>query len=399
MSCSNLLGLLLACSSVSCLAQNTLSSSVVPEASANHLPAEVTHLPGQDSQPRPQAAHSIALSLIVTDSSGAPISGLKSEDFVLLDNQHPQTITAFQALDGGAAGSSVHVILVLDGINNPGWAFNRQAKEMERFVSQGRGPFPYPVTLAIASSLGVLQTSTSRDGDALLAEFAQLTRTVHSTDCSSIDPDASGQTAQAPMITTLNGDSLDKMEEGAFAAGPGNCQGQHFAQSIAALGRLVEDQEETPGRVLLVWVGPGWPLLPLPARAQRSYFKHLVSLTASLRDAQVTLDLVSPADLEHAKESRGADWNGVYNGTDAAEHVTAASIALRVLAHQSGGRVFSKSKDAAGDISACLADAGSYYSLSFEEVPAAPSSYHSVDVKVNRPGITVRTVTSYYTAP
>ena len=46
-------------------------------------------------------ADRIFLDVIVTPKSGPPVSGLQRQDFTLLDNKVPQTITSFQAVDGG----------------------------------------------------------------------------------------------------------------------------------------------------------------------------------------------------------------------------------------------------------------------------------------------------------
>jgi hypothetical protein len=42
---------------------------------------------------------SVALDVVVTDKSGKPISGLKAEDFTLLDDKQPQKIESFHAVD------------------------------------------------------------------------------------------------------------------------------------------------------------------------------------------------------------------------------------------------------------------------------------------------------------
>ena len=75
-------------------------------------------------------------------------------------------------------------------------------------------------------------------------------------------------------------------------------------------------------------------------------------------------------------------------------------MALPVLADQSGGQVLEDSNDLAAEINKCVADAGSYYVLGFDSVPASnPDEYRSLQVKVNKQGLTVRTNTAYYAKP
>jgi hypothetical protein len=65
-----------------------------------------------------------------------------------------------------------------------------------------------------------------------------------------------------------------------------------------------------------------------------------------------------------------------------------------------GGRVLDGSKDISAGVAACLADADSYYALSFDSAPAVKTGeYHSLEVMVNKPGATVRTSTAYYSQP
>ena len=42
----------------------------------------------------------LTLDVVVTAKSGLPVSDLQRQDFTLLDNKVPQTITSFQAVDG-----------------------------------------------------------------------------------------------------------------------------------------------------------------------------------------------------------------------------------------------------------------------------------------------------------
>jgi len=72
---------------------------------------------------------------------------------------------------------------------------------------------------------------------------------------------------------------------------------------------------------------------------------------------------------------------------------------LPILAQQSGGQVIA-SNDIAIDLGKLLDDADWYYSLSFFPPPAQNGvELRSLEVKVNRPGLKVRTMTTYYSEP
>jgi hypothetical protein len=67
---------------------------------------------------------------------------------------------------------------------------------------------------------------------------------------------------------------------------------------------------------------------------------------------------------------------------------------------QSGGRVLNTSNDVGNSIATCLADAKVFYTLSFDApVGNFPNEYHSLQVKVGKPGLTARTRTGYYAQP
>src|SRR5208282_5534368 len=57
----------------------------------------------------------IYLDVVVTQKSGPPVSDLQQQDFTILDNKVPQTITSFQAMDGRQA--PIEVVVVVDAVN------------------------------------------------------------------------------------------------------------------------------------------------------------------------------------------------------------------------------------------------------------------------------------------
>src|ERR1700710_1321618 len=63
------------------------------------------------------ASHRIVLDVVVTPQSGRdpkPVSGLRQNDFTLLDNKMPHPITSFRAV---GAGEPISVILLVDAVN------------------------------------------------------------------------------------------------------------------------------------------------------------------------------------------------------------------------------------------------------------------------------------------
>ena len=64
------------------------------------------------------------------------------------------------------------------------------------------------------------------------------------------------------------------------------------------------------------------------------------------------------------------------------------NVYRKVLAVQSGGRVVDGSLDWVQQIEGCVRDAGPFYRISFDPLPADhPNEYHDLKVVVNRPGL------------
>jgi VWFA-related protein len=364
------------------------------------LPAETLN-PGGGSplqaSSKGKAAQSISMPVSVRDASGSPIPNLKEQDFTLSDNQHAQAITTFREVSGGALGATAHAVVILDAINaTSSGALSRQVKEVEAFFSGGAGPLAFPVSIAVVSDGGFMEGNPSRDRSELAHDLQHFTSGLQVVDCATDNPAKSADDAiQGPTVTELAGQTLDHME-GLEGSGTVACRERHLNASFAALRRVANEQSSLAGRAVIIWVGPGWTLGSERGK-QTAWFAQVVGITDALRDAQATLDFVSTVDFERAKEFRHVNWNAVNEGPVSARDTTPASLALAVMARQSGGLTFNKRKDLANDIGACLSGADHYYMLEFAPSPApAKNEMHPLSLTVNRPGATVSAPVFYY---
>ena len=155
----------------------------------------------------------------------------------------------------------------------------------------------------------------------------------------------------------------------------------------------------------MVWISPGWPLLSGPRieltrKDQQQLFNTIVDLSAELRAARITLYSVDPLGTADSGGFRTFYYKEFVKGVKQGSQVQFGNLALQVLAYQSGGRVLNSSNDVSGEVATCISDANAYYVLSFEAAGAdGPNDYHSLDVKIDKPGITARTRTGYYAQP
>jgi hypothetical protein len=95
----------------------------------------------------------IHLDVVVTPKLGPPVSGLQQQDFTILDNNVPQTITSFEAVDGRQA--AIEVVLLLDAVNTDSQNFAVARDGINKFLRAGEGHLAYPTMVAILTNTKV----------------------------------------------------------------------------------------------------------------------------------------------------------------------------------------------------------------------------------------------------
>jgi VWFA-related protein len=316
----------------------------------------------------------MTLDVAVTDKSGRPISGLQQQNFTLLDNNQPQKINTFRAVEGGTVKSDppVELILLIDQVNAtiPQVAYTRDA--IEQFLKRNGGKIARPVSTVFFTDTGtVFATKPSQDGNAIIARLNQ--------------------------------------QKGGIRA-IGKSQGYYGDQdrlnlSVQTLKQIADYELKMPGRKFLVWISPGWPMLSGPdvivtSKWQLLLFSSIVGLSDELRQARITLYSIDPLGTEDAGGFQPEFYKQFVRGVKNAGQVRYGNLALQVLALQSGGRVFNSNNDLAGEIAACDADAGAFYVVTFNGHPGeGPNEYHTLAIKLDKPALTVRTRAGYYAQP
>ena len=324
----------------------------------------------QNSTP-PTQPHSnkMYLDVVVSQKSGPPVSGLQQQDFTLLDNKSPQTITSFKEVAGRQA--PVNVILVIDAVNVDARTIGYEHEQIEKFLGSEGGQLAYPTALAVFTETGIkISGNFTNDGNALRSE--------------------------------LNGDQIGLRAVGRAAGFYGATE--RLQLSLQALRQFNASEAARPGRNIMIWISPGWPILSGPnveldSKQQQQIFTDIVNISNRLAQARVTLYDVNPIG---ASEStfRGSYYEEFLKGVTKPGQVNLGNLALQVLSVQSGGRVFDFNNDIPALLQKCFSDIAPYYEITF--VPATaerPDEYHSLEVKVSKPGLTARTRQGYYAQP
>ncbi|HEX5234699.1 MAG TPA: VWA domain-containing protein [Silvibacterium sp.] len=308
----------------------------------------------------------------VTDKAGKPVSGLQKQDFTLLEDNRPLNIPSFQEITSAAGSTPTQVTIVLDSVNTSFQTLSSVRHQLYNFFQQNGGHLPVPVTLAIFSYSGLnAQEQASNDGRAALDFLNRNPIPVHA------DNGAQG-------------------EAGAF---------DRIDRSLGAVRSMSVANLKIPGRKLLIWVSPGWPVpmestLGLTSREKQAVFNRIVSTTGLLLVSRTSLYSVDPLGTADAGSFFAHRYQDYLKEIKSPQQPQVANLGLQVFAIHSGGRVFSGSNDLTGELNHCIDDATDYYTLSFDPPRADhPNEYQHLEIKLDKPDLKARTRSGYYMQP
>ena len=331
----------------------------------------------QRPAPRPQSLlipeGKIKLDVVVNDAAGNPVLGLEPWDFKILDNGQPRKVLSFRKYDGVQVKPDppVEVLLVIDMLNLPFQQVAFVRTQVDAFLRQNGGHLKQPVSVAQLTDAGLrIQPRPSTDGNAI-AEVVSAIR---------------------EHVSTIN------------PAMGGEGWVERFQRSARAMDNIAQNELKKPGRKLVIWVGPGWPLLSRPSdgytgKQQQRNFDSIVEMSTALREGRITMYSVSPV-IVIQNGPNPMLYKNFLNPVRTPHDAEAGDLGLKVLVTQTGGRIMGPDNDVVAQINRCIDDASAFYRISFDPPPAEhPDEYHDLKVGVDKPGATVRTNTGYYDEP
>lgn len=330
--------------------------------------AFVTPLLAQQPEASTPKSKHIVLDVVVTQGSGSHVGGLTQNDFKVLDNKSAQAILSFAPHVSEA--TPVQVLLVLDAINAPFTAVSSERDQIERFLRSHGEHLAAPTSLAVVTDTGIyVQEKTTTDGKALSAALDDYTMRLR----------------------------MLRRSSGFYGAE------ERANLSIKSLAELTAREGAKPGRKLILWVSPGWPLLSGPnvsltSKQQRQIFSNVVQFTNEFRENRVTLYALNAWGATEPL-IRSMYYEGFTKPLIKPYDSDIGNLSLQVFAFQSGGLVMN-SNDLGGLLEHCLEDTTSYYEISYDPPPAEHADeYHAIEVQVDKPGLKARTLRGYYSQP
>ena len=140
----------------------------------------------------------------------------------------------------------------------------------------------------------------------------------------------------------------------------------------------------------------------------QNYDDRIKETTSSLTDAQIAVYAVDArgllGQLTGGAESQGLDVGGeLKTGDEYAADLKQASsrlqdyqATLKQVAEDTGGKVFVNQNDMERSVSLSVGDGAAYYLLGYTPSGKADGKFHKIEVKVDRPNVTVRSRRGYY---
>lgn len=369
----------------------------------------------------------VLVDAVVTDSEGKPVTGLKAEDFTILENGKKQTVKAFgahvaqsaaqkssapQHLPEGfftnipefTAGDAPPAVILVDFLNTlPA----DQAYMRDQFVSflkrtaQRRNICIY----ALGKRLRLLQDFTN-DTQLLLQSLDKSSTgsfSVNEQDPDSRPGDMILQGLQGIPGTEALAAGIQQMQEEAGHFG----FDYRFITTMEAFQRIAHNLAGYPGRKSLIWVSATFPI-GIQQLKQRNYFEEFHKTASLLEDAQIAIYPVDPQGLVgNLLPDASAGPNGPvgpHGDSQMISQMTSGSVNLQSMhftmnyvANWTGGRAFYGRNDVDEEISKAVDDGSTYYALGYYPTNKEwNGGFRKIEVKVERSGLHVRHRDGYF---
>ena len=369
-------------------------------------------------------AELVQIDVLVTGKDGKPVSGLKREDFELLDNNKPQILThfAFEESTPARLGSSPAtqpplpkaitarelkrvVAFVVDTLHMQSENLYRTREMLRNFVDNQMQPGDLVLILPTGGGSGLFQQFTS--DRALLHSAIDRFRAV------AVETGTVARrsvTADVPFTSGGREQPVDSRNRGSgrlsWPATPGSNQLDPMEEAdvratLETLNNLIRSMRQLPGRKLGVFVSEGFRISAALASQELS---ETIALAARSNVVFYSIDpkgLIAPynaADPMVLREASGPIAQQIaqmllQNRLDAQD----LREPLGALANETGGTFFSNNNDINKGLANLLDDNSSYYLLGFHPEPAKwDGKLHKIKVAVRtRPDLKVVSRKSY----
>lgn len=369
----------------------------------------------------------------VTDKKGNPITGLKAEDFEILEEKRPVKITNFFAVESGAAVTPVaiepppaegrevpdelpappppplpdeqqlSVVVYVDNFNIRPFNRNRTFRRLREFLYENVRKQDRVMLVSYDRTLNIRHPFTT---DSALIANALF--------------DLEKLSGHAVHFDSERREIIRDMNE-AEGIGEVEWRVRQFAQSqfndlaftLDALKEIVTSLAGLPGRKALLYVSDGLPMTPaedlFQALQHRFHdssaisqmhdfnaarkFKQIAADANSNRVSFYTIDAAglrvqSSASAEVASASIMPGLDSLMDSV----HISNYQSTIRFMAEQTGGMAIINTNDIGPGLERIATDFGTYYSLGYIPSHSGDGRYYNIEVRLKekRKGVKVR---------
>jgi VWFA-related protein len=371
------------------------------------------------------------LDVVVLDGKGNRVTGLRKEDFEVIEDGFPQTLTNFYAVEGGrltligdepvpapppnapaaeaeAATPSpkTRIVVFIDNLHISAFNRNRVLRNVEDFVRKSIKGDTEAMIVTWDRSLKIRRKFTS-DG----RDLADVLRQVE-------EQSASGSASASERADVIQ--SIDDAKDCSTAEGKARSyslsQKNDLEFTIDAMKTTLNQLAGVDGRKILIHVSDGlpqspgaelWPYITAKFSSSGSSTCQISMMNFEFDKTTGYIGVVQAANAAgvtiYALDAKGLE---VDSSVTAESKTTSQRIdtfterqnlqgMLTLMAEETGGKAVLNSNDMRVALSDIEKDVTSYYSLGYRSIRAGADRPHKVDVKCRRKGVTVRARRSY----
>lgn len=364
--------------------------------------------------------------VVVTDSKGKRVPGLRKEDFQVFEDGIPQPITNFYALTGGHAiladGSEISLqspagpaaaaeipstlkakyIIYVDNLNIHPLHRTRVFRSVYDFIDKAIGPNAEGMVVTFNRSIKVRQKFTSEKG-LLVGALEQV----------------AGESGGGATLVSEREDALQKINDMKnqgeainFAEQTARSMDDDLRQSIGGLKTTIDGLAGVEGRKILIYVSDGLPQTvgeelfdtiqkkfqnQTSAMTEAFQFDRTASYLALVREANaqgVTFYAIDAAGLQ-ADENISPERAGMDSRPSTFFLRQNYQQPLQTLARETGGIAAVNTNDPTRELNEIAKDFSDFYSLGYRSTRGAVDRPHQIEVKLTKPGLRARYRSGY----
>jgi VWFA-related protein len=374
----------------------------------------------------------VLIPTLVTDKSGAHISGLKKDDFTVLENGSERTIATFEEIIsdpqrmlrpknpnefsnslGGGESTRRITLIVLDFINTPfmDQAYARQ--ELLKYLTQSvdrREPTGlYTLT---RSGIHVINDFTT-DPRVLVAalhkvkgDTSQLVDSEETVESMTGTASPDGSAGIDPGMVQTEAQQLQTMMEDAELNFQSFQQRLAITYTLQGMQQVAQTLAGFPGRKALIWAGGGFPfsvsdntmqLAPAGRDSLADVLPQYEHTWQLLNDAQIALYPVDVKGLQTNTPSASIRNPGANYLRNATWRRMDTQATLQTFAGATGGRAYYNSNDLVKGFRDAVHDSSRYYLLGYYlDHSNTKPGWRKLAVKVKRDHVEVRARSGFF---